>query len=38
MQAKNDYYTLSDKATSGVIHQNVAGQNQSKGDATDTQL
>jgi len=38
MQVENDYYTLSDKATSGVIHQNVAGQNQSNGDATDTPL
>ena len=38
MQVENDFYTLSDKATSGVIQKNVAGQNQSNGDATDTPL
>ena len=26
MDADNDFYMLSDKATSGVIHENVAGQ------------
>ena len=38
MQVENDFYTLSDKATSGVTQKNVAGQNQSNGDATDTPL
>ena len=38
MHADNDFYMLSDKATSGVIHQNVAGQNGRAGDATDTPL
>jgi hypothetical protein len=36
--ADNDFYMLSDKATSGVIQENVAGQNGRTGDATDTQL
>lgn len=36
MQVENDFYTLSDKATSGVIHENVARQNHNEGDATDT--
>lgn len=34
----NDFYMLSDKATSGVIHENVAGRNGRAGDATDTPL
>jgi len=38
MEADNDFYMLSDKATSGVIHENVAGQNGRAGDATDTPL
>ena len=38
MDADNDFYMLSDKATSGVIHENVAGQNGRAGDATDTPL
>ena len=38
MHADNDFYILSDKATSGVIHENVAGQNGRAGDATDTPL
>ena len=38
MTADNDFYMLSDKATSGVIHENVAGQNGRAGDATDTPL
>ena len=38
MDADNDFYMLSDKATSGVIHENVAGQNRRVGDATDTLL
>ena len=38
MDADNDFYMLSDKATSGVIHENVAGQNERAGDATDTPL
>ena len=36
--ADDDFYTLGDKATSGVIHENVARQNHSEGDATDTEL
>ena len=36
--ADNDFYILSDKATSSVIHENVAGQNGRAGDATDTPL
>ena len=38
MDADNDFYMLSDKATSGAIHENVAGQNGRAGDATDTPL
>ena len=38
MHANNDFYILSDKATSGVIHENVVGQNGRAGDATDTPL
>ena len=38
MDADNDFYMLSDKATSGVIHENVVGQNGRAGDATDTPL
>ena len=38
MTANNDFYMLSDKATSGVIQENVARQNASAGDATDTPL
>ena len=38
MHADNDFYILSDKATSGVIQENVARQNHNEGDATDTQL
>ena len=38
MTADNDFYMLSDKATSGVIQENVARQNGSAGDATDTPL
>jgi hypothetical protein len=38
MTADNDFYMLSDKATSGVICENVAGQNECAGDATDTPL
>jgi hypothetical protein len=38
MDADNDFYMLSDKATSSVIHENVAGQNGRAGDATDTPL
>ena len=36
MQVENDFYTFSDKATSGDMQENVARQNQSEGDATDT--
>ena len=38
MDADNDFYMLSDKATSGVIHENVAAQIVPVGDATDTPL
>ena len=38
MDADNDFYMLNDKASSGVIHKNVAGQNGRAGDATDTPL
>ena len=34
--ADNDYYTLSDTATSGDKQENVARQNHNDGDATDT--
>ena len=36
--ADDDYYTLGDKATFGDKQENVARQNHSAGDATDTQL
>ena len=36
LQADNDYYTLGDKATFGDKQENVARQNHSEGDATDT--
>ena len=36
--ADNDFYTLGDKATFGYKQENVARQNHSEGDATDTQL
>ena len=38
LQVDTDYYTLSDKATFGDKQENVARQNHSEGDATDTQL
>ena len=38
LQVDADYYTLSDKATFGDKQENVARQNHSAGDATDTQL
>ena len=36
MQVENDFYTLSDKATFGDKQENLARQNPSEGDATDT--
>ena len=36
LKADNDYYTLGDKATFGDKQENVARQNHSEGDATDT--
>ena len=35
MQVVNDFYSLSEKATSGVMQENVADK-KSEGDATDT--
>ena len=38
LKADDNFYTLSDKATFGYKQENVARQNHSEGDATDTQL
>ena len=38
LQVDDDFYTLGDKATFGDKQENVARQNHSEGDATDTQL